>query len=287
MSEAAKSLSPMKVGFACLVGSLLLGFTYFFSAGAPVRFVAINLAAFVLGVSIVWAFKRPRLLGHSVGTFVMPLMAMALLATALLGQEAHGVSRWIVMGPLLLQPSFIFLPLMLVRFSKKPETVSTAALLVAALAIALQPDRGMAGVMVFALVTQALLSANRFVLVALAGSAVAFVATLAQPDDLPAVLHVEHVLWSSFDVHPLIGTAVVCGLALLLVPGVLGVWREGADRNTCLAFAGAWFALIMAAALGNYPTPIVGYSGAAVLGYALSAGCLPDEQALPRAAERT
>jgi hypothetical protein len=46
-------------------------------------------------------------------------------------------------------------------------------------------------------------------------------------------------------------------------------------RPEALAFAAVWLAAICAAALDNYPTPVVGYSGAAVLGYVLSLAGLP------------
>jgi hypothetical protein len=39
----------------------------------------------------------------------------------------------------------------------------------------------------------------------------------------------------------------------------------------------------MAAALGNYPTPIVGYGGSAIIGYALSLLALPKLAGLPAA----
>jgi hypothetical protein len=37
--------------------------------------------------------------------------------------------------------------------------------------------------------------------------------------------------------------------------------------------------VVAAAALGNYPTPLVGYGGSAVLGYLLSAALLPTASA--------
>jgi len=40
-------------------------------------------------------------------------------------------------------------------------------------------------------------------------------------------------------------------------------------------FGVAWLGMVVAAALGNYPTPLVGYGGSAILGYALSLSFLP------------
>ena len=40
-------------------------------------------------------------------------------------------------------------------------------------------------------------------------------------------------------------------------------------------FGTVWLGVIVAAALGNYPTPLVGYGGSAILGYALSLSFMP------------
>ena len=49
---------------------------------------------------------------------------------------------------------------------------------------------------------------------------------------------------------------------------------------TYAAFGAVWLAVILAAALGNYPTPLVGYSGSAILGYLLSLLGLPPRPAI-------
>ncbi|MEM1143513.1 MAG: hypothetical protein AAGI88_13110 [Pseudomonadota bacterium] len=237
--------------------------------------IAVNSAAFLIGSFFSLVLMRPGLTEKATSALAMPFMALVLLLTAFLGQQAYGATRWIALGPLLLQPSFVVLPFMLVSFSIERSYITTTAILIAALALALQPDRGMAGAMVFALAVQAVLAADRLVLTALVGSVAAFVVTLLTPDNLPAMPYVERVLYSSFDVHVIVGITVLCGSALLFVPGLAGYRLAGADRVACISFSGVWFALILASALGNYPTPVVGYSGAAVLGYTLSVSCLP------------
>lgn len=268
---------PRRLGFACSLGSLLLGFVYLAAAGAPAHYLLVNFLALSLGVCLLMGLKHTQRLGHTVRDLAMLVLSMTLLLTALFGQEAHGASRWIAIGPLQIQPSFVLVPSILVYFSARPNSVTTSTVLIAALALALQPDRGMAGAMTFALIALAVLSVNRFVLIAVAASAAAFLVTLARPDDLPAMPHVEQVLFSALEVHPLVGIAVIFGSVLLLVPGVAGFFATGVERTMCFAVASTWFALIMAAVLGNYPTPVVRYSGAAVLGYVFSVGCLPDE----------
>ena len=40
-------------------------------------------------------------------------------------------------------------------------------------------------------------------------------------------------------------------------------------------FGAIWAAVVLAAALGNYPTPLVGYGGSAIVGYLLSLMAFP------------
>ena len=50
--------------------------------------------------------------------------------------------------------------------------------------------------------------------------------------------------------------------------------KGAGERAAALAFGGCWSGVVVAAALGNYPTPLVGYGGSAVLGYLLSVALL-------------
>ncbi len=121
----------------------------------------------------------------------------------------------------------------------------------------------------------AIIRRDRHVAVALAASLIGFAVTLARADTLPAVPYVDQILYSSFDVHLGLGLAVLGDVALLLVPAIVGWSRDADNRATYAAFGAAWFAVIMAAAIGKYPTPIVGYGGSAIIGYVLSLLALP------------
>jgi hypothetical protein len=95
------------------------------------------------------------------------------------------------------------------------------------------------------------------------------------PDLVPATPFVDRVLHTAFEVHPIAGAAVAAGAASLVVPALAGLWKGDGDRGALLAFGACWSAIVAAAALGDYPTPLVGYGGSAVLGYLLSASLLP------------
>jgi len=266
---------PRLLGLICAVGAVAMGMAYMAAAGAPSRYVLMNFAALVLGASLWLALGRiagSRLAGAGLVTLAL---AVSLLLTALLGVRVDGAARWVSVGPLGLQVSLIVLPLMLVIYARRPDVIGTAAMAVAALALALQPDRAMAGVLAAGLVALLFANRSRLSIIAASASVLAFGWTLLSPDLLPAAPYVDRILYTAFDVHLLAGVAVLSGAAALVLPALLGAWKLGGERPALLVFGGCWAGVIVAAALGNYPTPLVGYGGSAVLGYLLSVALLP------------
>jgi hypothetical protein len=271
---------PRMVGIACATGAVMLGAVYLAAAGAPARYVAINAGAFVIAIGLLAlldrAFEADRYRAAASAA-----MAAALLATALLGVQVEGAARWVSVAGLSLQPSLILLPVMLASFARSRGAAATAGIVMAAIALALQPDRAMAGMLVAGLAALAILRRDRHVIAALGVSVTGFAATLARADTLPAVPYVDRILYSSFDVHAVAGAAVLGGSAMLLVPAIVGWRRDPANRPSYLVLGVVWSAAIAAAALGNYPTPVVGYGGSAILGYVLSLLALPKRVAAP------
>ncbi len=266
---------PRTLGVACAAGAVILGLAYMMMAGAPTRYLGVNIGALAIGLTMLALLGRvasvaPRWIG---GATVA--MAGALLGTAFVGTEVEGISRWVTLGGFALQPSLILLPLMVVAFSKWRSVMMTVGMVAAVAAIALQPDRAMGGVLVLGLGTRAMICRDRHSIVTLIASIAGFAVTLVRPDPLPAVPHVEQVLYSSFDIHVGAGLAVLGGSMLLLVPAIVGWQRDAGNRATYAAFGAVWFAAVLGAALGNYPTPIVGYGGSAIIGYTLSLLTLP------------
>jgi hypothetical protein len=266
---------PRLLGLACGAFAVGMGLIYLHLAGAPLRHLLVNLLALALGAAL-WVALRPttrsRLSGA--GAAVL-LLAALLLGTALFGVAADGAARWVQLGPISLQTSLAFLPPMLVLYARRPDALGTVGVVLAAFALALQPDRAMAGVLAAGLLAVAVSARGRLPALAAASAILAFAWTLSAPDTLPAAPYVDRVFFSAFDVHPLAGVAVVAGAAVSLLPGAVCIFGRATERSALLAFGGCWLSVIAAAALGNYPTPLVGYGGAAVLGYLLSVALLP------------
>lgn len=262
------------IGIICAIGAVGLGLAYLFAAGAPMYMLAINAGALILGLAVLLLLTRlPNVASYARGIATW-FMSSALWLPALSGTAVDGASRWVTLGSLAVQPSLILVPVIVLIFARERGPITTVAMLITALAMALQPDRAMAGVLMSGLMALVIMHRDRFGLVALAASVAAFAVAMTSPDRLPAVPHVDQVLYTAFDVHLLAGLAVAAGAALLLAPALYGLRVRTLDRTTCVTFATVWLAIIVAAALGNYPTPVVGYGGSAILGYVFSLGIL-------------
>lgn len=267
--------NPRNMAVACALAATCLGIAYLVAAGAPIRYPVVNAVAFLLGVVALGALARAA---QPVGRYSGPLLLVlgaSLLATALLGTSADGASRWIWIGPLSVQLSLVFLPVMIVAFARMPTPLGSVAIGVAAIALALQPDRAMAGVLALGLAVLAAARPGRFSIGALLVALAAFGTALGRPDALPAAAFVDRILFTAFDVHLLAGAAVLLGALLLLVPAVAGPRDDPDHGYIYLVFGAVWLGCILAAALGNYPTPVLGYGGSAILGYLLSVSLLP------------
>lgn len=262
---------PKWTAIRCVVAATGLGLAYMMAAGAPHRYLAINAGALVLGIGLaglMTVMRRTAEHGNGLGILVLGAF---LVASSLFGVTVNGATRWVIVGGFSLQPSLLFIPMMVVQFGRRSDSLSTWGLALAGVAVALQPDRGMAGVLVVGLMAVAALRLERRVLTALAIAFAGFVATLIQIDVQPAMPFVDQIFFSSFEVHPLAGFAVCGGAALLLAPAFIGRTGDADTGHARVAFGATWLAVIIAAALGNYPTPVVGYGGSAIIGYVLSA----------------
>lgn len=273
-SFAKRARDPRTAGIACAIGATFLGLIALAAAHAPVSYLVINAASLLIGLVLLKlaALLAPALRRLPAATIL--LIPAALLATALLGSPVEGVARWVRVAGISLQPAFLLLPLLVVAFARSRTPTTTAAVLLSAAALALQPDRAMAGALAAALAALALMRPDRFTLTAFAGSLLAFVAALLQPDTLAPAPHVEAVFATAIQLHPLAGAAAVTGALLLLVPPILGWRHDPARRDIHAVFGVFWLATLAAAALGAYPTPFVGYGGSAILGYVLGLALL-------------
>ena len=260
--------NPQSLGALAAIGATGLGVLTMSAAGAPKAYLIINTAALVIGIALLSLMRRSRP-GEALAGWLVLAAAAGLLATALLGLTIDGATRWVRIGVVSLQPSLVLLPAMLMAYARSRQTVTTIAMVVAAVALALQPDRAMAGALLAGLTALAMTMRERQVVLALAAALCGFVVTLLRPDSVLPTAFVEQIYASAFAVSVLAGLALLAGSMLLFLP-MLALSRAGA-----LVFAAVWLAILLAAVVGSYPTPLLGYGGSGILGYLLCLAALP------------
>lgn len=278
VGRARDGLGPRLVAALAAIAAVMVGVIHLYVADASSSRIIVNIASLGVGLALLAAAAFWQGLPDRGRAIASIIMAGLLVLTNVFGVSSHGVVRWVAAGPLMVQSSLILLPALLMMFARKVTAAGTAALLVAAAAMAMQPDRAMAGAMFAGMAILWLLYRNRQAALVLAASALGFVTTLVRADSLPPVRFAEGVFTQTWQVHPLLGIAVASGGALLLLPAAaFGTQCRDASRQ-CAVFGAIWLAIILAAVIGNHPTPLVGYGGSAIIGYLLSACMLPPRQ---------
>jgi cell division protein FtsW (lipid II flippase) len=270
------------LALVCAIAATVLGLVYLGAAGAPDRMLTMNLAALVAGLVVALPFFRHEPVQPPVAGIVAVSIGAALLLTALLGDEASGARRWISIAGIVLQPGLVLLPLLITAVARSRDALTAVGVVIAAVALALQPDRGMAGVLVAGLAAVVLVTRDRLGLFCLMVSIAGFAITWLRPDVVPATPFVDRVFRTAFSTGAVSGAAVWGGAVLLLVPAALGVVRDRSHRAIHAAFGATWLAIIVAAVVGDYPTPLVAYGGSSIVGYILASVGLPRGWALVR-----
>ena len=263
------ALDARRSAIIASIFAVLAGGIYMSLAKAPNHMVAVNAAALAVAVLVIkfLVVKTENLL-----PFFCIVSAALLLTTACAGTSLGGVYRWFQIGPLQVQPAMLLLAAAVTAFICRPTNLSTIAMILISISLALQPDRAMAGAMTLSLMTIAILMKKQSLVLAAAMSLAAFAVTLWRPDNLPAVEFVEAVYRSSFLFNPAIGVLISIASLALFWPMVMAALNASKSEVRMAAIGNImiWAGVMVAAIFGNYPTPLVGYGASAIVGYALS-----------------
>lgn len=250
------------------VAACLTGLAYLAVSGAPGSMLIVNGTALVLGMLIAIAIMVSVQNTKGFVTIAAVTGSVILLGTATFGHAVEDARRWVSIGPFFIQTSLIFLPLIALCFARIQNIWTTLAVVTAGFAIAIQPDRAMAAMLFAAVAVICWLRPGQWTFSAAICCAIGLLATLFQPDRIPAVPFVDHILWTAFDLSIMAGLALWIG-CLILVSPIFFVQRN--ERSAIhFTFTACWVTLIAVAAMGAYPTPVVGYGASAVMGYFVS-----------------
>lgn len=241
----------------------LAGLAYLAAFGAPLRLIAINAGALVLGCVWVLAGRLPS--GREARLGLAASAAGLLFVPLALPLEVGGVSRWLPLYPFLLHSGMLLLPLITV-IAASERIWGPGLMALACAALAVQPDAGsLAALAAAGAVLAAVHRSAGFALVA--GAALALTLATWDAGSLAPEVFTESVLPHVWRASPL--AAVLLGGVLLVATPVL---LARLSRAEGLALAALLTGFAAAALLGPFPTPLIGHGAAPILGFALALG---------------
>ena len=252
--------------------AVLLGLAVQHRLGAPASGLMVQAAGALLGAVLFVALSRvhaPRRVSVAFGLAV--LLAFITLPLVV-GPELAGARRWLLLGPISIQPSMILLPLVIwLVAGPRPGVDKSLLILAAGGVLALQFDAAALTGLALAWLAGHARSARRsevHVQGVAFSLAILTVWAWMRPDALPSVAWVEQVLPNAWGLG--LWTGVMASLAAILVLTPLIVLARGSQA--ALSLAAFYVGLVGAALVGNYPLPVVGLGASLVLGWLIALG---------------
>lgn len=238
--------------------------------GAPSIWPLTNalVAAFIV---VAWFVPRP----WSVPPLAMAIAALIVLAATFVGPNLDNVHRWIAIGPLRLHAGMLALPLLGILLPQLKERFAAAAVILAALIFALQPDRASAAALFCMVLIWLMLARHRWALLALLAATASLIRTTAIADTLSPVPFVENVLHDASAWNAVVAIAMAVALVIAcLTP----IWIARKQPLANLTPRAIWSAGLVgysvASLFGAYPTPLLGYGVSPILGFGLALALL-------------
>ncbi len=251
------------VAILALAIPVLAGIVCLAALGAPRAYVASN--AIALGLAVLAILTCPAI-GDPRMRRVLTAALIALLFVPLAtGPTLNGIARWLPLGPVSLHAGALALPALVV-LAARDEDHAPPILLAALLAGTLQPDAATCLAVMLA-ATGLYQAGDDWRLVPVIG--IAFFASLVAGlrGELPAQPFVERILVDFALTRPM----AAIGLALALLASFLLLAHAlAADKPVRYALAGGLFGFSLAAVVSNYPSVLIGYGAAPILGFGLA-----------------
>jgi hypothetical protein len=267
----ARLARPQAAGAWACAATVVLGCAFMHAAGAPARYVVMNLLSLAFAVASFWLLPRQRL-AHDEGLRAKLSFAMgALLLASSWGQG----SAWVALGPVHLNLAWLLLPALLVG-AEVGQRAAAQPWALGGLWMALGALVRLADPLLLGLVA-AVLSARAWrcrsgALACLAVAAWAAVLHAGAGWTAPArAPFLDSVLQSGFD------RSWPVGLALALLQ-LLPLWPALQHRNA-RPLGLVWGLLLVLSVPGWLPSPLLGFGGSFILGYLLSLALLPGNAA--------
>ncbi|MGB3796425.1 MAG: hypothetical protein WA957_08995 [Alteraurantiacibacter sp.] len=249
---------------------MLAGTLYMALAGAPSHYALTNVGALVLASVWILAGRGP----HTATSRHMLAIAMLAILLAPLAvspevQSASGerVLRWFPLGPLALHSGMLVTPA-LCMLAARNRRLAAPMLLLALAASYLQPDAATGFALTFAAVGLHHVTKNWKVGVV---AAIGFFASIrmALMGQLAPQPFVERMLVEAAIQNIFLGLTLAAAMIAAFTLLLLAIPFDRAKRFT---LAGLFFGFGIMALMSNYPTPLIGYGAAPILGFGIALG---------------
>lgn len=238
-----------------------------------------NLAAWAVGTLLclfLWRGGSSR--GQGRWFDLAAVLTLAALAATLIVPGADGVHRWVPLGPVRLHAAAVVLPLLLVAMQGLSRArgwwIATGVAVGVALILLLQPDAAQATAFAAGALVLLLPAARRdpLRLIFLLSLPLLAGLTWLRRDPLAPVPYVEGIVGLAAGLGA--GWAAAAVVSLLVLPLPFFHAGRGTGNHAGLA-VGMYVAItVLAAFVGNFPVPIMGYGVSPILGYLAGLGVL-------------
>lgn len=282
MTPEKQLVNPRPARLAYLlapVPALVVGVLTMRMSDVPAALWGQNLAAWAVGTLLCLGLWRSRSsAGRSRWFDLAAVLTLAALAATLLVPGVDGVHRWVPLGPVRLHAAAVLLPLLLVAMQGLSQArgwwISAGAAVGVAIVLLLQPDAAQATAFAAGCLVLLLPLAKRDPPRLVCLLSLPLLAALAwlRRDPLAPVPYVEGIVGLAAGLGAGWGVAAV--LSLLVLPLPFFHAGRGAAKRAGLAL-GTYVAItVLAAFLGNFPVPVMGYGVSPILGYFVGLGLL-------------
>jgi hypothetical protein len=257
--------------------ALAVGVLAMQASGVPAGVWGQNIAAWATGALLCLGIWRARTsITSPIVADLTALFTLGALVATLLAPGMDGVHRWVRVGPVRVHPAALLLPLVLVALERLARVRGwwVAALWAVGVVsgLCLQPDAAQATA--FAAASGVLLrpGARRSVPRSIAVVSLPVIAGLSwlRRDPLAPVPHVEEIIGLAGTLWT--GGTVAAIASLLLLPVPFFLIGRGVGQRTGLALGAYVSVTCLAAFVGNFPVPVMGYGISPIIGYLLGAG---------------
>jgi len=244
--------------------------------GVPAVAFLPNAVGLLIGCTVLWETDRFEF-DFAKWSFRASLTVLTLLMSTFLFEGLDGVHRWIWLGPLSLNVSVAFTPILVWGVSNELglSHLKGLALLAAVIAVHLtQPDAGQALVFAAGLSFSLWLSKEVSIKIRSLGAGIAILGallTLFRHDVLAPVEHVERILPAIVNQ----GIPETIELLFAMVTLFAAIWLKpnpSLKRQSAIVASTYLAASILVTLIGNYPTPVFGAGLAGVLSWYMLIG---------------